>query len=362
MITVNMRSSATAIQGQGVGSCYTDQVELVKRNLQNKIQVYINRREKSDIYHYHTINPSYYMEHKILQKMGIGLGVCYVHFLPRTLEDSIKLPRVLRGVFYRYVIRFYNSMDYLVVVNPCFIKELREAGVKAPKIHYIPNYVDESEFYQEHTQVVAQTKEKYGIKSNQFVVLGVGQVQVRKGVADFIEIAKSMPDTQFIWVGGFSFGRITKGYQELKNIMKHPPKNVRFTGIVKREEMRSLYNMANLFFLPSYDELFPMAILEAMACKIPVLLRDLTQYREVFQNYYLYGKTNSEFYRIIKEMEKSQEMKEIWSFQSRECKDHYSKHFIAGLWDDFYTQVVKENSVKMGVKNNNENLNHNGCV
>ncbi|MEG0108851.1 MAG: glycosyltransferase, partial [Lachnospiraceae bacterium] len=61
MITVNMRSSATAIQGQGVGSCYTDQVELVKRNLQNKIQVYINRREKSDIYHYHTINPSYYM-------------------------------------------------------------------------------------------------------------------------------------------------------------------------------------------------------------------------------------------------------------------------------------------------------------
>ncbi|STY44477.1 Uncharacterised protein [Listeria grayi] len=52
------------------------------------------------------------------------------------------------------------------------------------------------------------------------MVLGSGQVQHRKGVMDFIETAKQLPDVQFIWAGGFSFGMITSGYEELKKCMK----------------------------------------------------------------------------------------------------------------------------------------------
>ncbi|WP_367301730.1 hypothetical protein [Listeria fleischmannii] len=59
-------------------------------------------------------------------------------------------------------------------------------------------------------------RKKYQIPLDKFVVLGVGQVQHRKGVLDFIEVAKSLPDIQFVWAGGFSFGKITSGYEELK--------------------------------------------------------------------------------------------------------------------------------------------------
>ena len=70
---------------------------------------------------------------------------------------------------------------------------------------------------------------KYNISNDAFVVLGVGQVQTRKGVMDFIDVANKMPDTTFVWCGGFSFGRITDGYDELKKVYENPPKNVSFS-------------------------------------------------------------------------------------------------------------------------------------
>lgn len=55
-----------------------------------------------------------------------------------------------------------------------------------------------------------------GIAQQRFVVVGSGQIQERKGVFDFIQLAEQNPDVQFIWAGGFSFGRITDGYAALK--------------------------------------------------------------------------------------------------------------------------------------------------
>ena len=55
-----------------------------------------------------------------------------------------------------------------------------------------------------------------GLSENQFVVVGAGQVQKRKGIDDFITLAEELPDITFIWAGGFSFGGITDGYERYK--------------------------------------------------------------------------------------------------------------------------------------------------
>ncbi|GAY74374.1 glycosyltransferase LafB [Lentilactobacillus kosonis] len=59
-------------------------------------------------------------------------------------------------------------------------------------------------------------RQKYGYDLNKFTVLGSGQIQTRKGVLDFVKLANQNPDVQFIWTGGFSFGKITEGYAELE--------------------------------------------------------------------------------------------------------------------------------------------------
>lgn len=82
----------------------------------------------------------------------------YVHFLPETLEGSLKLPWIARKVLYRYVIAFYKRMDALVVVNPTFIPKLEAYGIAREKITYIPNFVSKKEFH----PIASEEKSSYG--------------------------------------------------------------------------------------------------------------------------------------------------------------------------------------------------------
>jgi len=327
-----MLSSADKVAGQGVGSAYLEQVNLVRDGASDLFDIYINSNKKCDIVHVHTVDLWNYF------KMKKGVSVCYVHFLPDTLDGSIKLPKVAFNIFKKYVTNFYNKADHLVVVNPIFIDDLVKFGIDRKKITYIPNYVSKEKFYKKDASFI---REKYGISKDSFVVLGVGQVQTRKGVMDFIDVANKMPDTTFVWCGGFSFGRITDGYDELKKVYENPPKNVIFTGIVPREEMNDMYNVADVLFMPSYNELFPMSILEAINSSKPLLLRDLDLYKDILFNKYLKGNDNDEFVSLLTELKSDKKLYSKYSKFSTEISEFYSKEHVLEIWKDFYQSIVK---------------------
>jgi len=336
MPTINMLSSATKVKGQGVSSAYIEQVNLVTNGLDD-YDVKINSFRSCDINHYHTI------DHIPLSKNG-GVSVAYVHFIPETLDDSLKFPPLVKGIFYKYIIWFYKSVDHLVVVNPYFIDILtKEYHIDEKKITYIPNYVSEDNFYKQDESIITKTRDKYNINSKSFVVLGVGQVQSRKGILDFVQVAEKLPQVQFVWAGGFSFGAITDGYKELKKVTENPPSNVKFIGIVEREEMNDIYNMADVMFLPSFSELFPMAILESLALKIPVLLRDLDIYENILFDYYLKGKNISDFVDIITKLEPKDSEYEKWCENSWKCHEFYSKEYVLNMWKQFYDRIYSKN-------------------
>ena len=196
-IKINMLSSADKVAGQGVGSAYLEQVSLVKENLSDLFDVKINGGIKYDIMHHHTVDPINYIKMKLTK----GVNIAYVHFLPDTLDGSIKLPKMFFGIFKKYVTKFYKSADYLVVVNPIFKKDLVKYGINENKIFYIPNYVSKEKFYKKTENEIIKIKEKYNIPKDKFVVLGVGQVQTRKGVKDFAKVALENPDLHFVWCG-----------------------------------------------------------------------------------------------------------------------------------------------------------------
>lgn len=336
-VTVNMLSSADKVDGQGVGSAYLEQVSLVKES--DKLNILVNSKEESDIVHVHTVDPNNYLR---MKKNKNGINVAYVHFLPTTLDGSIKLPGFAFKIFKNYVIRFYNKADKLVVVNPTFINDLEQAGIKREKVEYIPNYVSKEKFNKLTPKKRSAVREKYGLKDNDFVVLGAGQVQTRKGVKDFVECAKKLPKMKFVWCGGFSFGKITDGYDELKEIMDNPPKNVKFLGIIPREEMNDMYNIADVLFVPSYNELFPMTILEAINSSTPLLLRDLDLYKDILFEKYLKGNNNKEFVKQLKLLNEDKKLYKNCQKNSKEISEFYSKEHVLKLWEDFYTDLVKE--------------------
>lgn len=341
MKRINMLSSADKVKGQGVGSAYEEQVSLVKNNL--AYEVVINDSIKEDIVHHHTIDLKHYIFSKWFKK-SIHLG--YVHFLPETLKGSIKLPRLVQKIFERYVIEFYKSMDYLVTVNPYFIDLLEQYNIPKEKVYYIPNFVSEQEFYPVKVNKKLEIRKEYNIPSKSFVVLGVGQVQTRKGVLDFIEVAKENPDISFVWAGGFSFGAITDGYKTLKETTENPPKNVTFTGIIDRSKMNELYNMSDMLFMPSYNELFPMSILEAMSVGKPILLRDLDIYKGILEGYYCYGDKNKDFSDIILKLSKDNLYYQQQKNAAISGSHFYSRTHVLKQWENLYDLLDRKMDTK----------------
>ncbi|MCB6623680.1 glycosyltransferase, partial [Mediterraneibacter sp. 210702-DFI.5.30] len=72
-------------------------------------------------------------------------------------------------------------------------------GIPRSKITYIPNFVDDAKFHPVDELEKRRLKTKWGIAQQRFVVVGSGQIQERKGVFDFIQLAEQNPDVQFIW-------------------------------------------------------------------------------------------------------------------------------------------------------------------
>ena len=333
MIKITMYSQADSVAGQGVGSAYIELMGLLKDRFKDQFDIHVNQYGESDISHYHTINPTYFLS-TFSKKRGRKIG--YVHFLPETLEGSIKLPKAFRKIFYWYVIAFYRRMDELVVVNPSFIDKLVAYQIPRDRITYIPNFVDDQHFYPMNADDRLALRQKYHLKSNQFIVMGSGQIQERKGVFDFIQLAKDNPQVQFIWAGGFSFGRITDGYQKLKKVVDNPPANLWFPGIVSRSEINELLNLADLFLLPSYNELFPMSVLEAFSTGTAVMLRDLDLYHDIMDGYYLPSHDekdmNLKLQQLIHDPTKLKELQQV----ALTASQRYSKDHLAGIWQDFY--------------------------
>ncbi len=337
MNTINMLSKADMVKGHGVLSAHDEQVQLIKEMLPNFYTVYENSWKTCDILHFHTINPSFYI--RLLFKNRKSISVGYVHFIPETVENSIHIPRLFKKIFYRYIIHFYKKMDYLVTVNPIFIKKLMSYGIEESKISYIPNFVSEKEFYKQPAKMRQDLRLQYNIRKDAFVVLCVGQLQTRKGVFDFVKIAKQMPDVQFVWAGNFTFGHISDGYKEIKKLLDTPPSNVSFLGYIEREKMIGLYNLSDVMFLPSYGELFPMTILEAMCCETPILVRKLELYDSILFDFALQKTTNDEFIMTLRKMQDERSYYEEVVDMSRKGKNFYSKEHVSQLWNTFYHTI-----------------------
>lgn len=338
MYTINMLSKAHMVKGQGVLSAHDEQVELVRTELGRQFRVLENDRDYGDINHYHTINLGYYFHAAFAKVRRETVG--YVHFLPETVENSIKLPWWMKKVFYKYMLSFYNQMDHLVAVNPYFVDVLEKYGVRREKVTYIPNFVSEDDFYKMEEEEREAQRRKFGF--TRFTVLCAGQLQKRKGVLEFIETARLRPDVDFVWAGNFAFGSISEGKKEIEQALKSAPENVRFLGLVERSSMNGLYNACDMFFLPSFEELFPMTILEAMNCHKPVLVRDLPIYDRILMDFVQREDREEYFSAWIGYIKENPKEYERAVENAKRGHEFYSRAQVAGMWQQFYCKVMAQ--------------------
>lgn len=332
-IRINMLSMADTVKGQGVGTAYLELIELLKDN--KNFEIVKNKGLKYDIMHAHTVDPISYMK----QRLSKGKSLTYVHCLPNTLEGAIKAPKFFMKAFEKFAKKMYLKSDYLVTVNPDYPKIFEEWGYKKENIFYIPNFVSSNRFFEMSKKEIKDIRKEYGYNDSDFIVISVGQLHNGKGIKDFFKCAKDNPHIKFLWVGGFNFGAFMEGYEDTKKMYENPYPNLKFTGIVPREDVNRLLNASDVFFLPSLAESFSLVTVEASNTGKPIVLRDLDVYNNIFFDNYLKGNNHKDFSKILNELKDNKKLYKEYSNKSINIKKLYSKENALKMWEDLYKKL-----------------------
>ena len=171
------------------------------------------------------------------------------------------------------------------------------------------------------------------------------KIQKNKGGARGLRLLVSGPAVTA--PGGHGDGTFAISAQEpeeLKKIVENPPvPNLKFLGIIPRTKMNQMFNICDTLFMPSFNELFPMSILEAVQSQKPVVLRDLELYKNILWDTYLAGNNVNEFSELINKLANDPDFYKHYALKSQEVADYYSKENVSKLWLNFYTDIYNKN-------------------
>lgn len=199
-----------------------------------------------------------------------------------------------------YFKQVYSFADVCIAISPAVSQAIEATGAKTEIVNiYNPIPTKKWANSDEKRRL---GRELLGVDKDAFVVLGVGQLQGRKGVDDFVAVAESLPQAQFVWAGGRPFKAMTEGVARIDKLIENAPKNVKFAGLFGLSEMPLVYAAADMMLFPSFQENCPLAPIEAAACGLPVVFRDIKEYRSLYEHPYLRGVTIYDFVNITRRM------------------------------------------------------------
>ena len=101
------------------------------------------------------------------------------------------------------------------------------------------------------------------------MILTVGQFIPRKGFDILMQAAAKMKNKADIFIVG---GEPTEEYLKLRSELGLT--NVHFVGFMKKEKLAEVYRAADLFVLPTREDIWGLVINEAMAYGLPVITTD----------------------------------------------------------------------------------------
>lgn len=279
---------------------------------------------KRVVLHVHTMGPFAVM--RMLAHRGPRL--ISAHVTPETLVGSIRGTYLTIGFVRWYMRKVFDLATLILSVSEATTLELKELGVRGTIIP-TSNAIDE-----QRIRPLSGRRDELRREfewDDRPVVLGVGQVQPRKGVEEFVSCARSLPHLRFVWVGGIQFGMLSDARHDLTRLRASAPPNVTFTGLVPRDKVFEYCAAADVFFLPSKHETFGLATLEAATAGLPLVLTDLPCYREWLKDAYLHGETVAEFVALIRCLE-DEDVRAKWAERASDTAVGYdSRMLVNGL-------------------------------
>jgi glycosyltransferase involved in cell wall biosynthesis len=160
-----------------------------------------------------------------------------------------------------------KKADKLIAVSREIADEMTKKGIPSTKILVIDNGIDLQRFTNHRKN--NDLRESFGLNGNNKIIGTIGSLTEEKGHIHLIEAARQVTDKytecRFLIVGDGG----QRQFLEEKTSRLGLSGRVIFTG--SRKEVPEILSMLDAFVLPSLKEGLPMALLEAMASKVPVI-------------------------------------------------------------------------------------------
>lgn len=193
------------------------------------------------------------------------------HFLPENLFPYIPriIPRRLaKFVLWRMMLDVYNQFDLVTTPTETAACILREQDIR-PQVVPVSCGVDTSRFRLMPEIDRAAIRRKYGMHPDKPLFLYIGRLDGEKRIDLLVDaFAKLGREDAHLGIGG-------KGAQAgpLKSQVRRLGlgKRVTLTGYIPHTDLPLLLNSADVFCMPSPEELQSIATLEAMATGRPIL-------------------------------------------------------------------------------------------
>ena len=199
--------------------------------------------------------------------------IYHAHSTEEDFRNSFILSNQISSIYKHYLINIYSLADEIITPTPYSKKILESYGIKKP-INAISNGIDLRRFIYDEEKVKA-FRQYFGLNENDKVVMGAGLFFERKGILDFFEVAKKLPEYKFIWFGHSNGLTIPS---KINKAIENRPFNVIMPGYVKGGIIEGAYLASDCFFFPSYEETEGIVVLEALAAKNKLVLRNIGAY------------------------------------------------------------------------------------
>lgn len=240
----------------------------------NGIEYTLDPHDSYDIAHINTVFPKSYLLARRAHKAGKKV-IYHAHSTEEDFRNSFLFSNMVSRLFKVWLMKCYRLGDCLITPTPYSKRLLEGYGLTQP-IHAVSNGI-ELDFFARDPEKGAQFRKQFGFSPEDKIVMSVGLYIERKGILDFVELAKRMPEYKFIWFGYTSLYSVPA---KVRRAVRTKLPNLYFPGYVDSTILRTAYWGADLFLFPTLEETEGIVLLEALAARQKVLVRDIPIYED----------------------------------------------------------------------------------
>jgi len=240
--------------------------------------------------------------------------------------EGIKEPRSILGVISRPIrMLFVKKSNAIIVPGKLSKNYVISLGADAEKVFIARNAIDNKLFIElsdKYRSCKEELKSQLGLKGK-VVVLYVGQLIKRKGVEHLIKaygkLKQEYDNLALIILGS---GPLEYYLKNLSSSLKL--KDIKFVPSgMKLKELIKFYCLADIFVLPTLEDVWGFVINEAMACGLPVIASQASQaaiemIRPGENGYIVKPRDSNQIYKALKILVHNQKLRRRMGEKSRE--------------------------------------------